>query len=175
MASLDPAVPQQKMFERINLKDQGQKSVNEPGTHGFIYTLTQIFVSSFSSITSIWFLNIFLYKGIMNEIWPCCKVGQGQHIIIWTNSLMYNKFEGHRPSAFGEDFWWVCTICGHGYMTKTIWASIRSPILLRLHMKFGLLWFSVWSLVSIIFQEWKGAESHYFFQEWTDTRTFSYT
>ena len=64
------------------------------------------------SLTSLWKINIsrfFPYKGIMNQIWPCRKVVQGQpRIIICANfvgptSPMLNaKSQGHQPSGSGE-------------------------------------------------------------------------
>ena len=46
------------------------------------------------------------------------------------------------PFASGEeDFWWVFTIYGRGgqlgHVTQTLQTNFRSPIPLRLHMKFG--------------------------------------
>ena len=54
--------------------------------------------------------------------------------------MLYTKFEGHRPSVFGEDLWRVFTIHGHGshlgHMTKTVWTNFLPPS----H------WGSIWNL-----------------------------
>ena len=61
--------------------------------------------------------------------------------------MLHTKFQGHRP--FGsreEDFliFKVFIIYGHGgylgYVTRTIWENFRSPIKLKLHMKFDFDW-----------------------------------
>ena len=48
---------------------------------------------------------------MLDQIWPCCKIGQGQpRDIIWTNlvvlehPMLHTKFQSHRPSGFGDDF-----------------------------------------------------------------------
>ena len=55
--------------------------------------------------------------------------------------MLYTKFKGHRPAGFGEDFWMFFTIYGHdghlGHMTRIIWTNFRTPIPLRLNIKFG--------------------------------------
>ena len=90
------------------------------------------------------------YKS-MSQIWPCCKIGQGQpRVIIWTNydgpkaPMLHTKPQGHWPFGSGEDFWKVFTIYGHGghlgHVTHTPRTNFRSPIPLRLHMKFGFDW-----------------------------------
>ena len=56
--------------------------------------------------------------------------------------MLRTKPQGQWPIGSGEeDFWRVFTIYrrgGHlGHVTQTPWINIRSPIPLRLHMKFG--------------------------------------
>ena len=52
----------------------------------------------------------FPYKNIRDQIWPCCKISQGQpRVIIWTNlvvlehPILHTKFQGHRPFCSGEE------------------------------------------------------------------------
>ena len=60
-------------------------------------------------------------------------------------SLMFHaKFQNHRPSGSGEDFFKVFAIYeyvthgGHlSNVTWTIYINLRSPFLRMLHMKFG--------------------------------------
>ena len=89
----------------------------------------------------------FQYKSIMDQIWPCRKIGQGQpKVIIWTYlvaleyPMLHIKFQGYRPFGSGDDFK-VFTIYGHGghlgHVTWTIWTNFRFPVPRRLHMKFG--------------------------------------
>ena len=58
--------------------------------------------------------------------------------------MLYTKFLSHGPAGFWEDFWRVSTTYGHGshlgHMTQIVWTNFRSPIPLRLHMKFGFDW-----------------------------------
>ena len=59
--------------------------------------------------------------------------------------MLYTKPQGHWPFGSGEeDFWRVFTIYGHGshlgHVTQTQQTNFRSPIPLRLHMKFGFDW-----------------------------------
>ena len=55
--------------------------------------------------------------------------------------MLHTKPQGHLPFGSGEDFWRVFTkdeCGGHlGHVTQTLWTNFRSPIPLRLHMKFG--------------------------------------
>ena len=54
------------------------------------------------------------------------------------------KFQDHRTSGSGEDFFKVFTIYGHGghlgHVTWTIYINFLSPFPRRLHKKFGLDW-----------------------------------
>ena len=63
-----------------------------------------------------WLSNSFSpYKSIRDQIWLCCKIGQGQpRVTIWTNydepesQMLHTKPQGHWPFGFGEeDFWRV--------------------------------------------------------------------
>ena len=41
-------------------------------------------LTGFNSFLEIYSLSIFPYKNIRNQIWPCCKIGEGQpRVIIW--------------------------------------------------------------------------------------------
>ena len=89
-------------------------------------------------------------KSIRDQIWPCCKIGQGQpRVIIWTNydgprvpNAIYQA-QGHWPFSSGEDFWRVFTIYGRdgqlGHVTQTPRTNFRSPIPLRLHWNLTLI------------------------------------
>ena len=66
--------------------------------------------SGFTSIQQINFLKKIQFKCIGKQIWPCCKVGQGQpRIIIRTNlvgltsQMLYTKYQGHHPPGSGEE------------------------------------------------------------------------
>ena len=96
------------------------------------------------------FLTVFpKYKSIKDQIWPCCKTGQGQpRVIIWTNydgprsPILHTKPQGYWPFGSGEeDCWRVLTIYGHGahvgHVTQTTRPNFRSPTTLRPRMKFG--------------------------------------
>ena len=56
--------------------------------------------------------------------------------------MIHAKFQDHRNSGFGEDFFKVFTIYGDGghlgHVTCTIYINFRSPFPRRLHIKFGL-------------------------------------
>ena len=59
--------------------------------------------------------------------------------------MLYTKPQGHWPFGSGEeDFWKIFTIYGRGghlgHVTQFPWTNFRSPIPLRLHMKFGFDW-----------------------------------
>ena len=58
--------------------------------------------------------------------------------------MLHAKFQDHRTSGSGEEFFKVFTIYGHGghlgHVTLTIYINFRSPVPRRLHMKFGLDW-----------------------------------
>ena len=97
------------------------------------------------------FLTAFPYKSIRDQIWPCRKIGQGQpRVTIWTNydgpmaPKLHTKPQGHWLFGSGEDFWRVFTICGRGghlgHVTQTPRINFRSPIPLKLHIKFGFDW-----------------------------------
>ena len=56
--------------------------------------------------------------------------------------MLHVKFQDHRTSGSGEDFFKVFTIYGHGghlgHVTWTIYINFRSPFPRRLHIKFGI-------------------------------------
>ena len=86
---------------------------------------------------------------IRDQIWPCCKIGQGQpRVIIWINydrpksPMLHTKPHGHWPFGSGEEGFWRVFITygrgGHlGHVTQTPQTNFCSPIPLRIHMKFG--------------------------------------
>ena len=60
------------------------------------------------------FLTVFFpYKSIRDQIWPCCKIGQGRpRVIIWTkydwpeSPMLHTKPQGHWPFGSGEENFW---------------------------------------------------------------------
>ena len=129
---------------------QGQTS---PWGQNFYFNINILSLWSFAVSFFFFPLNDFLtvfphIKSIRDQIWPCCKIGQGQlRVIIWTNydgpesPMLHTKPEDHWPFGSREDFLRVFTIYergGHlGHVTHTPRTIFRSPIPLRLHMKFG--------------------------------------
>ena len=108
--------------------------------------LTNFDITDYNSFWKINCFTFFLYKRIIDQIWPCRKIGQGQpRVIIWTNLavleylMLHTKFQGHRPFRSREDFK-VFAKYGHGghfgHVTWTILTNFRCPITWRFHMKF---------------------------------------
>ena len=96
-------------------------------------------------------LNFLPYKSIRDQIWPCCKIGQGQpRVIIWTNfvvleyPMLHTKFKVIGLWFQRRRFLKVFTIYSHGghlgNMSWTVWINFRSPIRRRLLMKLGFSW-----------------------------------
>ena len=58
--------------------------------------------------------------------------------------MLHAKFQDHRTSGSGEDFFKVFTIywhCGHlGYVTWTNYINFLSPLPRMLHIKVGFDW-----------------------------------
>ena len=58
--------------------------------------------------------------------------------------MLHAKFQDHRTSGSGEDFFKDFTIYGHGghlgHVTWTIYINFCSPFPRRLHIKFGFDW-----------------------------------
>ena len=58
--------------------------------------------------------------------------------------MLHTKFQGNWPCGFGEDFWKVFSIYGHGghlgHETWTIWTNVESTIARMLYMKFDWNW-----------------------------------
>ena len=62
-----------------------------------------------------WLSNSFSpYKSIRDQIWPCCKIGQGQpRIIIWTNydgpqsPMLHTEPQGHWPFGSLKGFYHI--------------------------------------------------------------------
>ena len=64
-----------------------------------------------NSFWNIHCFTLFPHKSIRDQIWPCCKIDQGQpRIIIWTNlvvlehPMLHTNFQGRRPIGSREDF-----------------------------------------------------------------------
>ena len=80
-------------------------------SYRFMYSFSQLHLPTLTSQTTIVseksiVLPFSPYKSIMDQIWPCRKIGQGQpRIIIWANlvvleyPMLHTNFQGHR-SAF---------------------------------------------------------------------------
>ena len=55
--------------------------------------------------------------------------------------MLYTKFRGNRPAGSGEDFYWVCTIYGHGghlgHVTSIMTSDFHFLVLESFHTKFG--------------------------------------
>ena len=129
---------------------QGQTT---PWGQNFYFNINFLSLWSFAVSSIKWLSNSFSpHKSIRDQIWSCCKIGQGQpRAIIWTNydgpesPMLHTKPKGNWPFGSGEeDFWRVFTIygCGGhlGHVTHTPQTNFRSPNPLRLHMKFGFNW-----------------------------------
>ena len=81
-----------------------------PCTHlvNWIYQLW--YIIDYNSFWKIHCFPFFPYKSIMDQIWPCRKIGQGRpSVIIWTNlvvlerPMLHATFQGHRPFGSGEE------------------------------------------------------------------------
>ena len=95
--------------------DQGQSVTLTFGTpKDSLYSFSWLHLPTFKSQTTrFWKLhcfNFFPYKGIMDQIWSCHKIGQGQlRVIIWTNLVVFEypmlltNFQGHRHIGSREE------------------------------------------------------------------------
>ena len=97
------------------------------------------------------FLTVFPpYKSIRDQIWPCCKIGQGQpRVIIWIKYDWPRVPNATYQATMSLAFWFwrrkylkgflpYMARGGHlGHVTQTPQTKFHSPIPLRLHMKFG--------------------------------------
>ena len=55
--------------------------------------------------------------------------------------MLHAKFQNHRPSGSGEDFFAIYSHGGHlDHVTWTIYIKFCSPFLRMLHMKFDFDW-----------------------------------
>ena len=55
--------------------------------------------------------------------------------------MIHAKFQDHRTSGYGEDFYHVNGHGSHlGHVARTIYINFCSPFPRRLHMKFGIDW-----------------------------------
>ena len=85
---------------------------HSPSHGGFTWNWVSIglAVSQEKSLWNIHCFTFFPYKSIRKQIWPCRKIGQGQHrVIIWTNLvvfehlMLHTKFQGHWSFGSGEE------------------------------------------------------------------------
>ena len=73
-----------RSLKMLHLNDRGQRSMNE--YNHFLTICTNFQIKGFSSFAEIYSLSIFRHKSKMDQIWPCCKIDQGQlRVIIWIN------------------------------------------------------------------------------------------
>ena len=88
------------------------------------------------------------YKSLCNQIWPWCKIGQGQSkVIIWTTlvelpyTMLHTKFQGHRSIGSGEEDFLRFLLYGHGghvgHVTQLICINFHSYSPSNFHMNFG--------------------------------------
>ena len=130
LASIGPVVIEKKKWMTLTFDIH-------TGSCTQITTSTNFDIIDNTSYQNIHCFIFFPYKSIMDQIWPCRKIGQGQpRVIIWTNLLVLEHPMLHTKS---QGF----TIYGHGghlgHVTWTVWTNVRSPILRRRHMKFGFI------------------------------------
>ena len=86
---------EEKKFENVESERPWTKINGWPwvvlNPHILIYLTicTNFHLTDFHSFLEIYNLNIFPYKNKRDQIWHCCKVGQGQPmVIIWTNLIV---------------------------------------------------------------------------------------
>ena len=118
----------------------GKRSVNYPDSK--LHVLIQLTASTkFCIIDNNTFcfwkipcFNLFPYKSIEDQIWPCLKTGQGQpkdiiwtHLVVLEYSMLRTKFQGHQPfGSLEEDFkgfyhlwaWRPSWSCDLNYLNK---------------------------------------------------------
>ena len=93
----------------------------------------------------------FPYKSIRDQIWPCCKIGQGQpRVIIWTNQggpkspILHTKPQGHWHFGSGEEnLLRVFTIYGRGGHLGHVTQTSEQTFILLSH------WGSIWNLALV--------------------------
>ena len=95
LASNGLATFRKRSLKMLNLSDLGQRSMNDfvnewpwpvINRHVLIYLTiyTNFHLMGFKTFLEIYSLIIIQYKIKRDEIWPCCKIGQGQpRVIIW--------------------------------------------------------------------------------------------
>ena len=139
---------------------QGQTTPWGQNFYKNINLLSLVICCKFLPLTD--FLKIFPMLSIRDQIWPCCKIGQGQpRVIIWTNydgpkaPMLHTKPQGHWLFGSGEDFWRVFTIYGrgghHGHVTQT-WLMAAILVMWPRHREQTFIppshWGSTWNLAS---------------------------
>ena len=119
LASICLWVSMEKKFENVE-SEWPWKKVNEwpwPLIFMKLHVLISLTASNnfdiidYNSFWKIHCFTFFPYKSIMDQIWPCRKIDQGQHrVIIWTNlvvleyPMLHTNFQGHQLFGSREDF-----------------------------------------------------------------------
>ena len=102
LVAISPIVSEEKSFEIVD----GRRMVDGACLY---YKLPRSLRLRWAKKKLFYFLP---YKSLWNQIWPWCKIGQGQsRVIIWTTlvilaqTMPHTKFQGHRSiGSGGEDF-----------------------------------------------------------------------
>ena len=114
--------------------------------HVIIYLTicTNFHLTDFNSFSEIYSLSIFPYKSKRDQIWHCCKKGQGQpRIIIWIylvvlqKPMPLTKFQCHRLFGSREENFQRFLPYMSMAAILVMWHKPFSSIPWRLHMKFS--------------------------------------
>ena len=132
-----------------DLKENFAKKKNEPRslndldfwqTLWFIYSFTWLHLPIFTSQTKILLFYLFSFKSLKDQMWPCCKMSQGQpRVIILVNLMilkflmLQTKFQGHQPTySREENFWRIFTVYWYGaifgLLSQTSLSNFHWPI-----------------------------------------------
>ena len=142
LASIGLVVSEQKKFKNVESEWPWMKVNEWPWPLIFIKVHVLIYLTEYTNFdiidnNSFWKIHnftFFPYKRIMDQIWPCHKIGQGQlSVIIWANlvvlehPMLHTKFQGHRLFGSREEDFLKFLLYGHGGHLghKT---NFRSPI-----------------------------------------------
>ena len=93
---------------------------------------------NFNCFYKIYYLSIFPYKSIRGQIWPCHRGFVGPRV-----PNAHIKFQGHQPLHLGDFyrvFYHMGMVADLVIWPGPFWTNFRSPIPVRLHMKFGFDW-----------------------------------
>ena len=135
---------------------QGETALKWPWPLAFICDAVQfISISKRTKATEKWFFQLFPFKYLMNKNWPCHKIGQGQHRVIFCinfvelqSLLLHTNFQDICSSGYeGADFFKGFEHSSHlGHVTMTSCISllfsshigfIRNVLSLRLVVFYG--------------------------------------